>query len=101
MGARDTNETQGRQDDGHNGDIDGFVDDSAILRPIILIGRGFDWESGAQNLGNLVDEAGVVDWGAAFGADPGCTQCPACGRYLWREGLWVRCPACECEFIVG
>lgn len=41
---------------------------------------------------HVVDDRGVVNWRAAFFADPGVTQCPGCGEYVMREGSILECP---------
>lgn len=69
-----------------------------MKRPIVLYGAPFDWERGADAMRHVTDGKGNVNWGAAFAADPGCSQCPECGEWLWREGKWVQCPTCKAEF---
>lgn len=68
--------------------------------PIIIRGEGFPWEE-PNPCGEVVDEAGRVNWAAAAFADPGCLQCPnpRCGVYLWNEGDEVRCPDCGHQFV--
>lgn len=71
-----------------------------MKHPIILEGKEFDWQEGGEYAKHVVDENGVINWRAAFFADPGVMKCPQepCGAYLWAEGLRVRCPDCGHEF---
>lgn len=69
--------------------------------PIILEGRAFPWDEPNPHgdvFGDVVDDAGEVNWAAAAFADPGVMSCPKCGEYLWAEGLRVRCPTCSAEW---
>lgn len=65
--------------------------------PIIIEGKAFPWNEPNPH-GEVIDEAGEVNWGAAFFADPGVMSCPGCHVYLWREGAHVRCPECGTEW---
>lgn len=73
-----------------------------MTRPIILEGKGFDWEAGnrAQEKVAEAAEEGEVNWGAAMLADPGVMKCPGCGVYLDREGKKVECPDCGHVWVV-
>jgi hypothetical protein len=70
--------------------------------PIVIDPPGFDvaaaWEGCREARENVVDEDGEVNWGNAFGADPGCVSCPACRRYHWAWGGRQRCTACAFEY---
>lgn len=72
-----------------------------MKRPIILEGKPFDWDAGAESLKNAVSGDGEANWGAAAFADPGVMKCPGCQEYLWREGERVRCPHCSHEWEVA
>lgn len=65
--------------------------------PIIIEGCAFPWKEPNPH-GEVVDADGEVNWAAAAFADPGVMTCPACGVYLWNEGLRVRCPDCAHEW---
>lgn len=65
-----------------------------MKHPIILRGRPFDWEEGARYASQVQNDDGTINWRAAFSADPGVHQCPACGLFMWREGEVVMCPDC-------
>jgi hypothetical protein len=73
--------------------------------PIVIDPPGFDlataWESCREDRENVVDAEGEVNWGAAFGADPGVTSCPACQTYHWAWGRRQRCTKCAFEYPVG
>ena len=69
-----------------------------MKHPIILEGKGFDWDKGQKASEHVMDDEGNVNWYAAFSADPGVMKCPKCGVYLWNEGTKVRCPDCGHEW---
>lgn len=48
--------------------------------------------------GGLSNEDGSPNWRAAFGADPGCCSCPACGAMYWAWGRKQRCKRCQFEY---
>lgn len=68
--------------------------------PIIIEGKPFDWNAGAEMQEHVAAAEGHVNWYAAAGCDPGVMSCPGCGEHLWHEGVRVRCPECGHEWRV-
>ena len=66
--------------------------------PKIIEGEPFDWEAANEAMDNVQREDGSVNWRAAFSADPGCTECPTCETFFWREGKVVECLECGTWF---
>lgn len=62
------------------------------MNPIVIDPHGFD------QAGGLAHEDGEPNWRAAFGADPGCCSCPACGETYWALGRRQRCVKCAFEY---
>lgn len=67
---------------------------SNLRTPIIIEGRGFDWDDGKKWASQVQDSDGEINWKAAFFADPGVAQCPYCSVYYWNEGEFVQCLDC-------
>lgn len=75
------------------------------MNPIVIDPPGFDqaaaWNECREYVdkcGGLQHEGGEVNWRAAFGADPGCCSCPACGEMYWAWGRRQRCVKCAFEY---
>lgn len=73
--------------------------------PIVIDPPGFDQKAAwgechdyVEKCGGLADDEGNPNWRAAFGADPGCCSCPACGEYYWAWGRKQRCVKCSFEY---
>lgn len=73
--------------------------------PKVIKPPGFDTQAAWQGCsayvdkcGGMVHEDGEPNWRAAFGADPGCCSCPACGEMYWRWGTLVECLDCGFQF---
>jgi len=66
--------------------------------PIILEGPPIDWGHHREQSQRVMDPSGEINWGAAFGADPGVMSCPHCKTHLWQGGYRVKCPECSTEF---
>ena len=69
-----------------------------MKRAIILEGRPFDWDEGAEAMKHVVNADGTINHRAAMCADPGVTKCPKCSEYFWAEGVKLRCSECGNEF---
>ena len=74
----------------------------SMKSPIILEGKGFDWDAGIGAMDRIADDAeqGETNLGAAMLADPGCMKCPNCDVSLWKEGKKVECPDCGHVWVV-
>ena len=73
--------------------------------PIVIDPPNFDqkeaWQECSdyvEQCGGMVHEDGEPNWRAAFGADPGCCSCPACGEMYWQWGRVQRCVVCAFEY---
>lgn len=78
------------------------------MNPIVIDPPNFDQDAAWQECrdyvdkcGGLVHEDGSTNWRAAFGADPGCCSCPACGETYWAWGRRQRCVKCAFEYPTG
>ena len=76
-----------------------------MMDPIVIDPSGFDQKSAWNECREYVDKCGgpqgadgKVNWRAAFGADPGCCSCPACGEMYWAWGRVQRCVKCSFEY---
>lgn len=76
-----------------------------MKNPIVIDPPGFDqggaWKECVDYVGKCggyTHEDGSPNWRAAFGADPGCNSCPACGTYYWQWGRRQRCVDCGFEY---
>lgn len=54
-----------------------------------------------QAMDNVVNDAGEVNWRAAFFADPGVKKCPGCGEFFWDEASVMECTSCKTQFGSG
>jgi hypothetical protein len=75
------------------------------MDPIVIDPPNFDqraaWDECneyVEKCGGLSHEDGEPNWRAAFGADPGCCSCPACGTHYWMWGRRQRCVKCSFEY---
>jgi hypothetical protein len=73
--------------------------------PIVIDPPNFDQRAAwnecsefVEKCGGLQHDDGEVNWRAAFGADPGCCSCPACGETYWAWGRVQRCVKCAFEY---
>lgn len=73
--------------------------------PDVIDPPGFSHEAAWKKCRDYVDQCGGLayedgspNWSAAFGADPGCCSCPACGASYWAWGKRQRCKKCGLEY---
>ena len=76
-----------------------------MKNPIVIDPPGFDQDAAwkecrdhVEKCGGIATDDGEVNWRAAFGADPGCCSCPACGEFYWAWGRKQRCASCGFEY---